>query len=157
MKRLIIFIALFFSLVLNADIYKVKFRGITLGEIDDLSTIEQLYLKAKVTNRIARFMLGEDYLIYYGGDKPSSKDAKYKKDKKMILYAFKESLKERPKFKKFKINDIKNITLLCDGDECKFYYYKKGRVDGEGVIKFDKEGNLLSLVEKRSHFEIVRK
>ncbi len=157
MKRFMIFIVLFFSLTVNADTYRVKFRGISLGEIDDLSTIDKLYLKAKVTNKIARFMLGEDYLVYYGGDKPNESDAKYKKDKKMILYAFKESLKERPKFKKFKINDTKNITLSCNENACKFYYYKKGKANGEGEIKFDKDGKFLSIVERKSHFEIIRK
>jgi hypothetical protein len=157
MKKFILLMIVIFAVVVQADRYRVKYRGITLGEIDDLSTLDELYLKAKVTNRVARFMLGEDNLVYYGKDKPDIKNAKFKKDKKMILYAFAESLKEKPKFKRYKINDIKNITLECNSDGCKFFYYKNGEVNGKGDIKFDKEGKFLSITEKLSHFEISKK
>ncbi len=156
MKKIItiIFMTL---LTLNAYVYDVKYHGIKLGEIDDLSTIDKLYLKAKVTSRVARFMLGKDYLVYYAKDKPDLKDAKYKRDKKMILYAFKESIKEKPKFKRYKINDIKNITLECkSGRECSFVYYKNDKKDGYGDIVFDEKGDFVSITEKKSNFEIVR-
>jgi hypothetical protein len=155
-KILIIMITMILSL--NATTYNVKYHGMTLGEITDLSTIKDLYLKAKVTSRVARFMLGEDNLVYYGGDKPDVDNSKYKKDKKMILYAFRESITQKPKFKKFKINDIKNITLSCESNQsCKFVYYKKGKVNGEGDIKFDENGKFVSITEKKSNFEISKK
>ncbi len=155
-KILMIFIMILTTI--NAKSYSVKYHGMTLGEISDLSTIDKLYLKAKVTSRIARFMLGEDYLVYYEGDRPDVKDAKFKKDKKMILYAFKTSITQKPKFKRFKINEKKNITLECESNSsCHFVYYKNGKKDGYGDIKFDKNGDFISIDEKKSNFQIVQK
>jgi hypothetical protein len=145
-------------LSLNATTYNVKYHGMILGEINDLSTIKDLYLKAKVTSRVARFMLGKNNLVYYSGKKPDIKSSKYKKDKKMILYAFRESVMQKPKFKRFEISDIKNITLSCeDNQSCDFVYYKKGKVNGNGKIKFDKNGEFISITEEKSNFEISRK
>ncbi len=138
--------------------YNVKYHGVTLGMIDDLSTIDKLYLKAKVTSRIARFMLGEDYLVYYVGEKPTVRDAKFKKDKKMILYAFAESVKAKPKFKRFKISAVKEITLQCDSKQsCHFKYLKNGKVNGYGDIRFDQNGDFVSITEKKSNFKIERR
>jgi hypothetical protein len=145
-------------LSLNATTYNVKYHGMTLGEITDLSTIKDLYLKAKVTSRVARFMLGKDNLVYYGGDKPDVGSSKFKKDKKMILYAFKTSITQKPKFKKFEISDTKNITLSCENNQsCDFIYYKKGKVNGKGKIEFDENGEFISITEEKSNFEISRK
>ena len=155
-KILIIMITMILSL--NATTYNVKYHGMTLGEITDLSTIKDLYLKAKVTSRVARFMLGKDNLVYYGGDKPYVSKSKYKKDKKMILYAFRESITQKPKFKKFEISDTKNITLSCESNQsCEFVYYKKGKVNGKGEIKFDNNGEFVSITEEKSNFEISKK
>jgi len=156
MKK-IIFILLTLVYILDASSYYVKYHGMKLGKIDDISTIDKLYLKAKVTSKIARFMLGKDYLVYFSGNKPNIKDVKFKKDKKMILYAFKTSIKEKPKFKRFKINDIKNITLECKSDKaCHFTYYKNDKINGYGDIVFDKDGEFVSITEKKSNFKIER-
>jgi hypothetical protein len=102
-------------------------------------------------------MLGKDYLVYYSGKKPNISNAKFKKDKKMILYAFKTSITQKPKFKKFPINDTKDITLECKSDkECRFEYHKKGKVNGKGQIKFDQNGDFVSITEEKSNFKIVR-
>ena len=140
----------------KTPVYDVNFRGMTLGEVRDLSTIKDLYLNAKVTSRVARFLLGENRLVYYGGDKPNIGDAKFKKDKKMILYAFSQSLDAKPKFKRFTINENKNITLACEKQECTFIYYRHGEVGGEGKISFDEQGNFLRITEEMSNFEIVK-
>lgn len=151
-----ILITLLLAFSLKAATYDVNYRGMTLGEITDLSTIDELYLKAKVTSRVARFLLGKDNLVYYGGEKPDIQKSKYKKDKKMMLYAFALSLKERPKFKKVQINDIKNITLSCEGNACEFIYYKNNHIDGKGKILFDENDEFVSISEEKSKFKIVR-
>jgi len=160
MKKILLMMLMIFITIANANSYKyaVKYHGVQLGEISDLSTIDKLYLKAKVTSRVARFMLGKDYLVYYGGNKPSISDAKYKKDKKMILYAFKTSITQKPKFKRFPISSVKDITLECkSANECRFEYHKNGKVNGKGQIRFDKNGDFVSITEEKSNFQIVRK
>ncbi len=146
------------ALTLDASAYRydVNFRGITLGEVTDISTVKDLYLKAKVTSRVARFLLGKDNLIYYGGEKPKIKKSKFKKDKKMMLYAFSQSLSERPKFKRYEISNIKNITLSCKDKTCEFIYYKNNHVDGKGKISFDENGEFVRITEELTNFEIVR-
>ena len=151
-----ILITLLFALSLKAATYDVNYRGMTLGEITDLSTIDSLYLKAKVTSRVARFLLGKDNLVYYGGEKPDIQKSKFKKDRKMMLYAFALSLKERPVFKKVKINDAKNITLACEGKACEFIYYKNDKVNGKGKILFDEQDDFVSITEEMSNFKIER-
>lgn len=144
------------TLQASSPAYDVIYKGMTLGEIRDLSTIKDLYLKAEVTNGVARFLLGKDSLVYYSGDKPTVKKAKYKRDKKMMLYAFSQSLDERPKFKRYKINDIKNITLSCEGNSCEFIYYKNNHIDGRGKILFDEDNEFVSISEELTDFKIVK-
>jgi len=159
MKKILLMMLMIFITIANANSYKyaVKYHGVQLGEISDLSTIDKLYLKAKVTSRVARFMLGKDYLIFYSNEKPNMSDAKFKKDKKMILYAFKTSITQKPKFKKFPINEIKDITLECKSDkECIFEYHKNGKVNAKGHIRFDENGDFVSITEEKSNFKIVR-
>ncbi len=151
-----IFLTFVLALSLQASTYDVNYRGMTLGEITDLSTVKDLYLKAKVTSRVARFLLGKDNFVYYGGEKPDIKKSKFKKDKKMMLYAFALSLQERPTFKKVKINDIKNITLACKEKECEFIYYKNDKVNGKGKILFDENDEFVSITEEMSNFKIER-
>ncbi len=156
MIKIFIMIITTLTLQASAHTYDVKFKGIKLGEIKDLSTLKDYYLKAAVTSRMARFLLGKDNLVYYAKDKPQVRDSKFKQDKKMMLYAFSQSLKARPKFKRFKINDIKNITLTCEGKSCQFIYYKNDHIDGKGKILFDRDGEFVSITEEMTDFKIVR-
>ncbi len=156
MKNIIILMIMVLSLQASSFKYDVNFRGMTLGEVTDISTLKDLYLKAKVTSRVARFLLGKDNLVYYGGEKPDIKKSKFKKDKKMMLYAFSQSLNERPIFKRYEINDIKNITLSCKDKVCEFVYYKNNHIDGKGKILFDKNNEFVSITEELTNFEIVR-
>jgi len=156
MKKIIIMVLMTLTLQASSPAYDVIYKGMTLGEIRDLSTIKDLYLKAEVTNGVARFLLGKDSLVYYSGDKPTVKKAKYKRDKKMMLYAFSQSLDERPKFKRYKINDIKNITLSCEGNSCEFIYYKNNHIDGRGKILFDEDNEFVSISEELTDFKIVK-
>ncbi len=144
------------TLQASSATYDVNFRGMTLGEVTDISTVKELYIKAKVTSSVARFLLGKDNLIYYGGDKPDIKKSKFKRDKKMMLYAFSQSLSERPEFKRYEISDVKNITLSCERKTCEFIYYKNNHVDGRGKISFDENDEFVRITEELTDFEIVR-
>jgi len=157
MKKLTIMTIMALSLHASSVKYDVNFRGMTLGEVTDISTVKDLYIKAAVTSSVARLLLGKDNLVYYGSEtKPDIKKSKFKRDKKMILYAFSQSLSERPKFKRYDISDIKNITLSCTRKECEFIYYKNNHVDGKGKIEFDENDTFVRITEELSTFEIVR-
>jgi hypothetical protein len=152
-------IILLLSTILNANAgnYDIRFKGIKLGEIETLDTLKDNYLKAEVTSRIARFFIRHDNFVFHGGDKPPVYDAKYRKDKNLIQFAFYQSLTEKPKHKVYKINDIKSMTLDCNASECKFVYNKKGKVKGRGSILFDKHGEFIKLKEEIASVEISRK
>lgn len=156
-KLTIMMIIMALSLHASSAKYDVNFRGMTLGVVTDISTVKDLYLKAAVTSSVARFLLGKENLVYYGSEtKPDIKKSKFKRDKKMMLYAFSQSLSERPKFKRYEINDIKNITLSCEAKACEFIYYKNDHVDGKGKILFDENDEFVSITEELTNFEIVR-
>ena len=141
----------------NAGNYDIKFKGIKLGEITTLDTLKDNYLEAKVTSRIARFFIGKSNFVFHGGDKPAVSDAKFRKDKNLILFAFHQSLTEKPQHKVYKINDIKTMTIDCSSGACKFVYNKKGKVKGRGTISFDANGEFVKLKEEIASVEISRK
>ena len=122
-----LFMIFLFSTMLNANAgnYDIRFKGIKLGEIENLDSLKDGYLKAEVTSRIARFFIGHDYFVFYGGDKPAIDDAKYRKDKNMIVFAFYQSIVEKPKHKVYNISSVKSLTLDCSDNECKYFYRKK--------------------------------
>jgi len=152
---LTIFIAMVINL--NASTYSVKFKGITLGEISTLDTLKSNYLQARVTNTIAKFLIRKKYFIFHSGDEPKIGDAKFRRDKNMILFAFSQSLTEKPKFKKYQINEIKDLTLECEPLQCIFLYNKKGKLKGKGIITFDDKGEFVELKEEIASVEISRK
>ncbi len=140
----------------NAGNYDIKFKGIKLGEIETLDTLKENYLKAEVTSGIARFFIRHDNFVFHGGDKPTVKDAKFRRDKNMLLFAFLQSLTEKPKHKVYKINDIKTMTIECDSNECRFIYNKAGRIKGRGIVSFDDNGEFVKLREEIASVEISK-
>ena len=142
----------------NAQNYTIQYRGITLGEIDDLSTLDALYLKARVTNFIAKLLLKKRYFVYYGGDrKPSVADAKFRKDKNRVLFALYEAIKNRPAHKVYTSQRGKKLILSCDHQICKYTFYKRDKVTGEGKILFDGNNDFYELVEEKNNVVIKRK
>ncbi|HIP59994.1 MAG TPA: hypothetical protein EYH01_06165 [Campylobacterales bacterium] len=156
MYKMILIILTATLLNANAGNYNIKFKGFKLGEIETLDTLKENYLKAEVTSRIARFFIRYDNFVFHGGDKPAVKDAKFRKDKNMLLFAFLQTLTEKPKHKVYKINDIKTMTIDCDANECRFVYNKKGRVKGRGVVTFDSNGEFVKLKEEIASVEISK-
>ena len=140
----------------NAGNYNIKFKGIKLGEIETLETLKDNYLKAEVTNRIARFIIKHDNFVFYGNEKPDIKDSKYRKDNNMILFAFLQTLTEKPEHKVYKINDTKTMTIDCNKDECKFIYNKEGYTKGIGIVTFDRNGEFMKLKEEIASVEISK-
>ncbi len=156
MLKIVLIILFTTFLSANASNYSVKFKGVTLGEIESLDTLKSNYLKAKVTSRIAKFFIRKEYFIFFAEKKPDIKDAKFRRDKNMVLYAFYKSITEKPKHKVYKINDTKTMTLDCDDNGCKFIYNSKGRIKGRGVVTFNENGEFVKLKEEIASVEISK-
>ncbi len=141
-----------------AEKYTIEYRGIKLGEISDISSVEQLYLKARVTNFLARLLLGKGHFVFYGGEKPSVSDAKYRKDKNHILLALREAIKAHPRHAEFPgAKKSSRLILECNGTICNYRYIKRGKITGIGKIYFNKKMKFYELTEERNRVVIKRK
>ena len=143
--------------IANASSYLIKYKGVTLGEIENLNTLQKLYLNAKATNPIVRFLLHKKRFVFYGGEKPNITDAKFKRDKNQLLFALREAIKSRPKEKTFTIKGDKKITVSCKNRNCHYNYFKHGKIKDSGLIEFDDNNEFFKLTEKKSDVVIVRK
>ena len=154
MKKL--FLILFLVTFLFSDIYDIKYKGITLGKIDSLSTLKDDYLKARVTNSIVKFIMRKDFFIFYAGKKPNFPKTKYKKDSKKIIYALKRTIEAKPYDETFIIDDKRKINIKCfQKNLCTFDYFSKGEHSASGIIEF-KNGKFYKLYEKKSSLEIIK-
>ena len=154
MKKIFLILTIMISL-LQADSYLIKYKGITLGKIENLTTLNQNYLKAKVTNSIVRFMMRKDFFVFYDGNKPDFSKTKYKKDNKKIIYALKEAIALKPSYEDVQIDEKRHITLSCKDKICKFDYYSDGNHNANGKIEF-KDDKFYKLTEEQSSLEIIK-
>ncbi len=159
MKIKITFIALLFSsALLNAgESYIIKYKGITLGEIENINTIQNLYLNAKATNPFVRLILGKSRYVFYDGKKPNIADAKFRKDKNQLLFALKEAINHQPKHRVFTIKGDRKLIVECSQKICRYKYYKRGMFKDSGIIEFDQNNTFYKLTEKNAHVVIQRK
>ncbi len=144
------------QIMLHAASYDVVYHGTVLGRADTLDTLKEHYLQAKVTNFIAKLLIGKRYFVFYSDEPPAIPDAKFRKDNKRILYALYDALTTKPAYKKYRISPIKSLELHCTPYECTFAYIKGGELDGKGYIRFDQAGRFMKLREEISNFEIRR-
>ena len=143
---------------IQAAEYTIQYKGITLGDIDNLSeTIDRLYLKAEVTNIIAKLLLRKKYFVFYAADKPHVENAKYRKDKNSVLYALKEAIYNRPAHKVYPSSKGKKLVLECAGKECRYTFYRRDKIKGKGKIEFDRNNRFYELTEIKSGVVIRRK
>lgn len=138
--------------------YSIKFKGITLGEIENFDSLKENYLEAKVTNSIARFLLGKDKFVFYNEDFNGIKNketTKYKKDNYAIIYILKKAMANDVKAEKIEVKKDKYITVTYDKNY-KFIYNSKGRIKSEGFLEM-KDNTLLKLIENVNGIEISKK
>ncbi|MFK2823343.1 hypothetical protein [Arcobacter sp. YIC-80] len=138
--------------------YSIKFKGITLGEIENFDSLKKNYLEAKVTNSIARFLLGKDKFVFYNEDFNGIKNketTKYKKDNYAIIYILKKAMANDVKAEKIEVKKDKFITVTYDKNY-KFIYNSKGRIKSEGFLEM-KDNTLLKLIENVNGIEISKK
>ncbi|RUM62686.1 MAG: hypothetical protein DSZ05_09665 [Sulfurospirillum sp.] len=158
-KRKILFTAFLLGAasIAQANPYLIKYKGLTLGEIDNLTTLKDLYLDAKATNPIVRLLLGKSHYVFYAGKKPEISHAKFRRDKNQLLFALREAITHRPKYKRFDITKDKKLVVACKKDVCNYQYIKKGIVNDSGIILFDEDNQFYKLTEKKSNVVIVKK
>ncbi len=138
------------SLNAQKSSYDIIFKGIKLGEISTLSTLNERYLDAKVTNFIAKLLLRKKHFVFYENQKPKIEDAKYKKDKNKILFVLYEAIIHRPTSKIYKLEKNKKINLSCKEKICNYTFIKNGNLKGKGIIEFDQKNRFYSLKEELS-------
>ncbi len=144
--------------VAHAAQYTIQYKGVTLGDIDNLpQTISKLYLKAEVTNIIAKLLLRKKYFVFYEGEKPHIPDAKYRKDKNNVLLALREAIERRPAHRVYPSPKEKKLVLECNDKECRYIFYRKNKVKGKGKIVFDKNNQFYELTEIKNGVVIRRK
>lgn len=143
--------------IANASPYLIKYRGVTLGEIENLNTLNKLYLNAKATNPIVRFILRKKRFVFYAGKKPNIEDAKFRRDKNQLLFALREAIVHRPKEKTFTIKGDKKLKVFCQEKSCHYKYFKHGKMKDSGLIEFDDNNEFYKLTEKKSDVVIIKK
>ena len=151
-----ILIILLFSSFAFAN-YAIYYSGLKLGTIKNIQTVHENYLYIKVTNPIARLLVGKKYLIFYNEhyEKNHNKaEVKYKKDKYHIIKIIQEGLKNQLIQGTLFVQPHKFIEIT-QNEHIHFKYISKGRQKayGEMIIK---DNQLISLIEKKNHIKIIQ-
>ncbi len=142
----------------HATEYTIQYKGVTLGDIDNLpQTIDHLYLKAEVTNIIAKLLLRKKYFVFYERDKPDVPDAKFRRDKNNVLLALREAIERRPTHKVYPSPRQKKLILECNKNVCHYVFYKRDKIKGKGKIEFDRNNQFYRLTEIKNGVVIKRK
>lgn len=137
--------------------YSIYFNGIELGKIDNFNSVNSNYLEAKVTNKIARFLLGKDKFVFYNEDyigTKKEKNTKYKKDKYAIIEILKKAYSKDVKPQRIQVKEDKFIDVTFDKNY-KFIYNSKDRVKSKGYFVM-KDDQLEILIETVNNIEISK-
>lgn len=137
--------------------YDIYYSNLRVGVIKDFSTVNENYLKIKVTNPIARLLLGKKEMIFYNSDyKLTSKNdkIKYKRDKYHIIKIIQKSIQNRLDIGNIPIQKDKYIEI-SKNKNYHFRYISKGKIKSNGKI-FIKNSELLSLIDDKNHLKIIK-
>ena len=137
--------------------YTIKYQGLTLGTIENFDTIENNYLEANVTNKIARFLLGKDKFVFYNEDykgKKDDKNTKYKKDNYAIVYILRKAFSNNTENERIEVKKGKFIDVEFD-ENFKFIYNSKNRIKSKGYFEM-KDGKLHTLIENINSIKITK-
>jgi hypothetical protein len=154
MKKTVLFLLLLATLA-EAN-YNFYYRGFKIAEVDTLETIHKTYVKAKVTNPIYRLITGEPNVVYYHDYKPEFKDTKYRRDWQMYFSVLRVLIEERPKYQELLINDENHAFIVCEGNKCSFKYYEIDKPIGNGIVTFDDNNEVVSIVDNVNHAELLK-
>jgi len=152
MKYKVLILLFLSTLVLSSDKYYVSYQDITLGKIQDMSTLEDGYIISIPTNSWLKFILDFDkYIIYEPNKKPKiSGKTRYNKDKYFIIKMINELKKYRPGYKVFKERE-QVLTLKCRSNKCN--YVRKNTKNNDtynGYINFTSDNKLKIICDDES-------
>lgn len=142
--RFTLILLLMITLQLNAKTFQIELKGMNIGKISDITTIEKGYLKAKARNFLVRLALGSKYLVLYDErvHPTNQKNIKYKKDSNKILFLISYAMHNDIPTNGFhlKINDKKYIQLEKFQDynssgKISFKYFSNKKLKSNGYIK----------------------
>lgn len=145
MLKKFITILLLSSSLFAQNIYEIKYNGIKVGDIKDLSTIKNGYLQAEATSYLKFFVWYDKIVIYKEPfELKKSKKIKYKKDSNNILDLLQELQYERPKYKILTRKKI-TITIQCENNRCT-YQRKDNKTNkiSSGIIEY--QNNILQRI-----------
>jgi hypothetical protein len=158
MKKLVYLIAIFLlSNSLNAKYFVYK-DGAKIAEVEDLETIRQTYIRAKLTNPMYRLMAGGmPYVMYYHDVKPKFKDTKYRYDWQRYLTVLQILVEQRPADKELLVNRENPVFIKCTSyNRCEFQYFEKKNLFLDGEVIFDTNGKIYSITDKVHNAKIVK-
>lgn len=135
------------------DIY---YNEIKLGVIDNIYTIKDNYFKIKVTNSLARLLLGTKYVVFHNElyKNKSAKNTTYKKDINKVIDILNEIILKNSKNVDLKISNTKEIKIRYN----KTYTYeflRKGKIQQKGTLDI-KNNKLISLINISENIKILK-
>lgn len=154
MKKFL-FLLIIFKSFLFAQ-YSIYYNEIKLGEIQNFASLEENYIKIKITNPIAKFMLGKKELIYFNSSfkEEKVKNTFYKKDKHEIVNVLKGAISNELKSKKIFFNKKSYLDISYDKNY-KFSYFSKGKLKTKGEIDIF-QNKLISLNDTINKVKIIK-
>jgi hypothetical protein len=104
--------------------YYIKYKGITLGTIDDFTTIDKGYLIGKpVGGLLGAFVSFDHYIIHEPNIKPKlDGKSKYKLDKYMLLSIIRNLATTQPTHQLL-TKDHYRLEINCKDSQCKYTRY----------------------------------
>ncbi len=158
MKKLLIVLISFVTLYANSNSeYYILKNSITLGKINDFSTINDGYLIAKPTNKVLKWFISWNHYVLYEKDKKPyiQGEIKYKKDKYFLLSLVRELTKNRPKDKLLESKKYK-LIIKCNGGKCNYTKInKKTQISSLGFLNFS-NNSLEELYDEASQISFKR-
>lgn len=137
--------------------YSISYTNLKLGTIEDINTVKENYFKAKVTNPMAKFLLGKKEFIFFNekyNEEKENKKAKYKKDKYFIIDILKKAISNNLKEERIFVEKDKYIDVTKNKDY-EFKYISKGKVKSFGKIVV-RNFELISLVDEKNNIKILK-
>lgn len=153
MKYLLALLLIFSLSHAKHDIF---FNDIKLGEINNIYTIKENYFKVKVTNSIARFLLGTKYVLFHNNKYKvkKSKNITFRNDSNKVIDILNEVIFNNKKNVTLKISPSKQIKITYD----KGYTYKflsNNKVKQTGTMEI-KNKELISLINITQNVKIIK-
>ena len=150
-------IALILSSTFAFANYSIYYGNLKLGKIENFDTLKDNYLHVKITNSVARFLMGKKYLILYNDAYTRSKNdkkTKYKRDKYQVINIIKKSINNELTENTIYFKKDKYIQITHK-ENYNFKYISKGKVKSNGTIEV-KDQEFIALIDTKNSVKIIK-